>query len=230
MCISHQNCASRGRGEMSIVRTSSPVVTADKGERRNRNIAEGDCCEIASFHALQYVSACICFLVGAELCCFPVSLHIRQLHSFQNVSFFLQLLLFSWKVLTRKVNHGFKGHHISQSGLSRVSIRDENINLITKTTLNSNLLPARFNLMLFFTPFLHFLLSVLSWLCVFAWEPSYPEDHSHIYNSVNWFIQEPEVLCGRECEHWQKEPRFKNCAKSTVGFWIGLQKPEKHMQ
>lgn len=137
MCISHQNCASRGRGEMSIVRTSSPVVTADKGERRNRNIAEGDCYEIASSHALQYVSACICFLVGAELCCFPISLHIQQLHSFQNVSFFLQLLLFSWKVLTQKVNHGFKRHHISQSGLSRVSIRDENINLINKTTLKS---------------------------------------------------------------------------------------------
>jgi len=34
VCISQQNHASRGRGEMSILRTSSPVVTADKGEKR----------------------------------------------------------------------------------------------------------------------------------------------------------------------------------------------------
>lgn len=104
-------------------------------KRRNGNIAEGDCYEIASSHALQYFSACICFLVGTELWCFPFSLHIQQLHSFQNMSFFLQLLLASWKVLTQKINHGFKRHRVSQSGFSRVSNRDENINLITETTL-----------------------------------------------------------------------------------------------
>lgn len=51
-----------------------------RGEKsRNRSIAEEDCCEIASSHAVQYFSACLCFLVGTAQWCSHFPLHIQEL-------------------------------------------------------------------------------------------------------------------------------------------------------
>jgi len=44
-----------------------------------------------------------------------------------------------------------------------------------------------------FTMCVHFLPSLLFWLCVFSREPSHPVHHSHIYSLTNQFIEEPEV-------------------------------------